>query len=321
MSVVPNHFHFVFGLKEQLEPFHLMYYLCLKSCIGTQKPEKIYFYYKYEPYGLYWDLIKDQLTLEYVEPVDLMNSVTRKDLTSKIFSYAHLADFIRVEKLLERGGIYADIDTLFVKKYPEHLFEKDYVLGREPSIQSSTTGKIEKSLCNAVIVSKKGAAFGERWLCQMAESYDGSWSYHSTILPQKLSEKYPEEIYVAPQHYFYKITYSSNDLKDLFENKKPEIVNDIFSIHLWNHLWFSRWNKNRTTFHGGKLNFDFVRSAESTYSQLANPFLPSVKELARVKKSESLTTVTKRALKRTLYKVSIFSMLVMKKIENLFTNK
>jgi len=318
MCTVPNHFHFVFGLKEQLEPFHLMYYLCLKSCIDTQMPEKVFLYYKYEPYGPYWDLIKDQLTLEYVEPVDFMKSAPQKDLTSKIFSYAHLADFIRVEKLQERGGVYADIDTLFVKKYPGYLFEKDFVLGREPAIESSTTGKIEKSLCNAVIVSKKGAAFGKRWLNQMSESYDGSWSYHSTILPQKLSEKYPDEIYIAPQHYFYKITYNSADLKALFEENRPEITQDIYSIHLWNHLWFSRWNKSRTTFYGSKLNFDYVRSAETTFSQLANPFLPSVKELAQIKKSGSFIKVANRSLKRTLYQVNIFFMLLFKKLEKTF---
>lgn len=318
MSVVPNYFHFVFGLKEQLEPFHLMYYLCLKSCIDTQKPEKIYFYYKYEPYGPYWELIKGQLTLEKVEPVDFMQSVSQKDLSSKIFSYAHLADFIRLEKILEKGGVYADIDTLFVKKYPEELFDKDFVLGREPAIQSSSTGKMENSLCNAVIISKKEAQFGTRWLKQMAESYDGSWSYHSTILPQKLSEKYPDEIYVTPQHYFYKITYSSNDLKDLFENNRPEIANDIFSIHLWNHLWFSRWNKGRTTFCGSKLNYNYVSKSETTFSHLSRPFLPEKSELKAVKVSDPFPKRLVRSLKGVKYQVRIMFMLVLKKLEKTF---
>lgn len=318
MSKVPNQFHFVFGLKEQLEPFHLMYYLCLKSCLDTQKPDNVYFYYKYEPFGPYWELIKNHLILEKVEPFDFMQSVSQKDLTSEIFSYAHLADFIRVEKLLERGGVYADIDTLFVRKYPDYLFEKDFVLGREPSIQSSTTGKIEKSLCNAVILSKKGAAFGEKWLRQMAESYDGSWSYHSTILPQKLSEEYSNEIYVVPQHYFYKITYSSRDLKNLFEKNRLDNTEDIYSIHLWNHLWFSRWNKNRTTFHGGKLNFHYVSTAKTTFSQLAEGFLPEKEELMGVTTSETIRRRVHRMIKLNKSRLKIFSMLVTQKLKKTF---
>lgn len=46
---IPRLFHFVFGLKEQAEPFHLAYYLCFKSCLEVNKPKAIHFYYKNEP--------------------------------------------------------------------------------------------------------------------------------------------------------------------------------------------------------------------------------------------------------------------------------
>ena len=318
MSRVPNQFHFVFGLKEQLEPFHLMYYLSLRSCMETQNPDKVFFYYKYEPYGPYWELIKNRLTLEQVEPVDFMQSVTQKELSSKVFSYAHLADFIRLEKILERGGVYADIDTLFVNKYPDELFEKDFVLGREPAIRSSSTGKMEDSLCNAVIISKKEAAFGKRWLKLMAESYDGSWSYHSTILPQKLSEKYPDEIHVVPQNYFYKITYSSQDLKELFEVSDLAVPAGIYSIHLWNHLWFSRWNKSRTTFHGGKLNYQYVSDSGSIFARHSKSFLPDRNEVHAAYRADPLLKRFTRTLRRWKYRVHLFSILVIKKIDKTF---
>jgi hypothetical protein len=318
MSRVPNQFHFVFGLKEQLEPFHLMYYLSLKSCIETQDPDKVFFYYKYEPYGPFWELIKDRLTLEQVDPVDFMQGVAQKELSSKVFSYAHLADFIRLEKIVERGGVYADIDTLFVNKYPDELFEKDFVLGREPAIRSSSTGKTEDSLCNAVIISKKGASFGVRWLKLMAQSYDGSWSYHSTILPQKLSEKYPDEIHIVPQNYFYKITYSPGDLKKLFEDCDQTVPTDMYSVHLWNHLWFSQWNKSRTNFHGGKLNYEYVSRSGSLFAQIAKPFLPGKNEVNAVNVTEPFLKRFRRLLKRWKYRVSVFSLLAMKKLEKTF---
>ena len=295
-----------------------MYYLSLKSCIDTQKPDNVFFYYKNEPYGPYWELIKDRLILEEVEPVDFMHSASQKDLSSKIFSYAHLSDFIRLEKILERGGVYADIDTLFVNKYPDELFDKEFVLGREPAIRSSSTGKMEDSLCNAVIISKKEAPFGKRWLKLMTESYDGSWSYHSTILPQKLSEKYPEEIHVVPQNYFYKITYSSQDLKELFEGNDQAVPAGIYSIHLWNHLWFSRWNKSRTSFHGGKLNYQYVSTSESIFSQIAKPFLPDRNEVNAATVTDPFPLRLVRLLRRWRYRMNIFSMLLMKKLEKTF---
>lgn len=38
MSAIPNIFHFVFGLGEQTQRFHLMHYLCLASCRPTARP-------------------------------------------------------------------------------------------------------------------------------------------------------------------------------------------------------------------------------------------------------------------------------------------
>jgi hypothetical protein len=44
-EVIPNQFHFVFGLRKQREPFHLAHYLCLESCRCVNQPESIRFYY------------------------------------------------------------------------------------------------------------------------------------------------------------------------------------------------------------------------------------------------------------------------------------
>ena len=52
---IPNIIHFVFGLKPQNEEFMFTYYLSILSAYVVNKPEKIYFYYHYEP------LQKDQI--------------------------------------------------------------------------------------------------------------------------------------------------------------------------------------------------------------------------------------------------------------------
>jgi hypothetical protein len=59
--MIPKRVHFVFGLARQTEPFHLVHYLCLASCLATQKPDAIYFYYHYAPYGAYWERLREQL--------------------------------------------------------------------------------------------------------------------------------------------------------------------------------------------------------------------------------------------------------------------
>lgn len=76
------------------------------------------------------------------------------------YSYAHHTDFIRLEKLLERGGIYADLDTIFVNKLPEHFFEKEFIMGEEKGL--IVNGEYHRSLCNGWLMSAPGARFAQK---------------------------------------------------------------------------------------------------------------------------------------------------------------
>jgi hypothetical protein len=315
MARIPNYFHFVFGLKEQNTPFHLMYYICLESCVQVNNPEKVYFYYVHEPFGPYWELIKPKLTMVKVSPNQFVEKFKYSKIGRKKLSYAHHADFIRLEKLLEKGGIYADMDTLFVKKLPSYLFDKPFVLGREPDIYSESTGKKHRSLCNAFIMSEPNADFAQKWLENMQSHFDGSWSNHSTILPQKLSEKYPEDIHIEPQTSFYHFDWTAQSLKDLFEKNVGE-VEGIYSIHLWKHLWFPSWKNDFSSFSGNQLTSDFIRSASTTYAQLARPYLPNQKELAHVTKVPIRKSIVKK-LKKSIEDINHIFTRVAAKIQYL----
>jgi len=271
---IPNIFHFVFGLREQNEPFHLAYFLCLNSCLTVNRPDKVYLYYHHEPYGRYWDLIKDQLTLVKVDPISLVSNFDYDDkYIEKNFTYAHHSDFIRLEKLYEHGGVYADIDTIFVNPYPAHLFEKAYVLGREDPIQCQKTGKQKDSLCNALIMSEPQGEFGRIWYEGMKDAFDGSWSNHSTVLPQELSEAHPDLIHIEPKRSFYGYMWTREDLYQLFERCDSDF-SGIYSIHLWSHLWWAKKRRDFSNFHAGRLTEKIIRNVDTTYNFLARPFLP-----------------------------------------------
>lgn len=293
MARIPNLFHFIFGLKEQNEPFHLMYYLCLESCIQVNNPQIVYFYYVYEPFGPYWELIKPKLTLVKVSPNQFVEKFKYPKIGRKNLSYAHHADFIRIEKLLDKGGVYADMDTLFVEKLPEYLFEKPFVLGREPDIISETTGEKKASLCNAFIMAECNATFAQKWLENMQLYFDGSWSNHSTVLPQRLSEEFPEDIHIEPQKSFYHFEWTKKGLKNLFEENVGDLQ-EVYSIHLWKHLWFSSWKNDFSPFNGKRLNEGYIRSASTVYARLAKPYLPKQAELDQVARLSLTKSIQKK---------------------------
>jgi len=273
--IIPNLFHFIFGLKEQTEPFHLCFYLCLESCFQVNHPAAVYFYYHYEPYGEYWELVKK--CLELVQ-VDFVSFVSRykygfRNRKCKRYGYAHHADFIRLEKLIEKGGIYADIDTIFVNKIPDYLFTKPFVLGREDNVPPPGKRQLSPSLCNAFIMSARNAEFAVKWREHMEKEFDGSWSNHSTFLPQRLSKQYPDLIHIEPKRTFYKHMWKPEGIHTLFKGCDQD-TEDVVSMHLWSHLWWSKERKDFSDFHEGVLIPEYIRTVDTTYNLIARRFLP-----------------------------------------------
>lgn len=275
--LIPHIFHFVFGLKKQTEPFHLAYYLCIESCLQTNHPDQIFFYYKFEPYGRYWELIKDKVTLVRVNLESFISQYSYKDKFVHKFNYAHHSDFIRLRQLVKQGGVYADIDTIFVNKIPDYFYSKPFVLGKENDVLCQTTRQTKRSLCNAFIMSQKESEFGIKWLQEMKKSFDGSWSKHSTFLPQELSEKYPEFIHIESSKTFYKHMWTREGIYTLLEGYDAN-TEGVVSMHLWSHLWWSRKRCDFSNFHAGKLNEKYIRTVDTTYNLIARKFLPKQKE-------------------------------------------
>lgn len=279
MPEIPRRFHFVFGLRPQAEPFHLAHYLCLESCRRLNAPEAIVFHCLHEPYGPWWDRIRPHLTLSAIEPERFVTESPRYfdheegRLIRKLdLDYAHQSDFIRLKVLLRHGGVYADIDTLFVRPLPERLYERPFVIGEENAVVPLSGRQPEASLCNALLMAPPGSIFAREWLVRMYEVFDGSWSRHSCTEAARLRSAMPDEVHVVPPGCFYSHMWTPEGLADLLERRVP-LADEAISLHLWSHLWWDRRRIDFSRFHGGLLTEDYVRRGETTYAALARPFL------------------------------------------------
>jgi hypothetical protein len=273
-SPVPRTFHFVFGLREQTEPFSLVFYLALRSCLTVNRPDRLLFHCLHEPWGPYWELIRDEVT---VMPVALVDDVTHHAYDElevpAMYRYAHHADFIRLDVLIEHGGVYADIDTIFVSPIPDALYDRSFVIGREAPVHDTRTGVERPSLCNALLMAEPGARFAREWRQRMPGALAG-WSHHSTLLPQVMADEHPALVHVEPERTFYPYRWSPLDLHRLFEAAETD-VDGICSIHLWSHLWWDERRVDFSAFHAGLITEDAVRTVDSTYNLLARRHLPA----------------------------------------------
>jgi hypothetical protein len=278
MPDIPNEYHFVFGLREQHEPMHVAHYLCLESCRQVNRPDRIHFHHRHEPYGEWWERIRPHLSLHRVGKTSQAPSIRARDESPETrliresgWLYAHEADFIRLEVILESGGVYADMDTLFVQALPQRLFRYDFVLGEEPPLPGSL-GILRPSLGNAVIMSRTRAPFAARWLEQMHRVYDGSWDRHSTQEAARLWGEMPEALHVVPQRFFYRHAFTREGIHALLTGFDPD-YSDVYSMHLWAHLWWDERRTDFTEFHAGMLTEAFIRSEDTTYNVIARQFL------------------------------------------------
>lgn len=274
LTRVPNQFHFVFGLRPQTEPFHLMYYLCLKSCIAVNRPERVLFHCLHEPWGAYWDRIRPALEVRRIVADERISAFAYADPAIEPYRYAHLADIARLNILIAHGGIYADIDTLFVAPVPREFFGRSCTLGLERADGRQAAIRFAGgSLCNAWIMAEPDAPFLTLWRDAFWSGFDGSWSAHGTALPYRLSREHPDMINIEAARSFFHFDWTACGIKALFEQKEM-LPQGVYSLHLWGHLWCDSARRDVSCFHAGRLTPAYVRHANTTYAIYARRHLP-----------------------------------------------
>lgn len=219
---IPSDYHFIFGLTASDKPFGLTHYLAVASCVEVNRPHSINLYYKHEPSGPWWERARPHLNLVRIEP------------PSRIFDTplshpAHMADVLRLQILLERGGIYLDVDVVSIRPF-QPLQQHPLVLGEELGV----------GLCNAVILARAGTDFLRRWLA----AYDGfqpaQWNRHSVKLPRELADAFPDEVHVVDHRKFFWPMYWKEHLEAFFLRPGSTFTAESYCVHLWETLTWPR---------------------------------------------------------------------------------
>ena len=171
-----------------------------------------------------------------------------------------MSDVIRLQVLMEYGGIYTDMDTISVKPYT-NLLNNDFVLG-EQGVGGS------EGLCPAVIMSEKDSVFSRHWLYGFKDSFKGGapgtdgWCVHSVNYPLHLSKQIPGHIHIEPNTSFFHPTYHQPSLQDMFE----KVVNfdKAYSHHLWETASM-KWIENITV--------KEIKNNDTTFNLIARKYL------------------------------------------------
>jgi hypothetical protein len=254
--MIPRILHYCFGLSRDFggRPWGLMHYVCLRSAIDRIAPQRVNFYCEHEPSGPWWSLTRDMVSLVRIK-------APRSIYGNAVVHYAHRADIVRLEKLIEHGGIYLDADV-FVHRSFDELLEHQVVLAAERSDS-------DRGLCNAVILAEPGAPFLRRWHAAY-ESFrsrgkDEFWIEHSVQMPSRLSRLFPGELSILPQTAFFWPSWDAEGIRLMFESAERLPLERSYATHLWESMTWERYLKD--------LLPGTVRASESNFHLWARPYL------------------------------------------------
>ncbi|MEE1656924.1 glycosyltransferase [Microvirga sp. CF3062] len=230
----------------------------MASAIHHLRPERVFFYYEHEPRGPWWDL-----TSQLVERVPV--KAPTEVFGNPIHHYAHRADVLRLDRLLEHGGIYMDVDVIVHRSFDD-LLGHAVVLGQE-----GLDGHF--GLANAVILAQPGAAFLRRWREQyrsFRNDVPGGryWAEHSVALPKRLAETHVDEVTILPHNAFYWPLWDEGSLRALFTSTCQAEVQGLYANHLWESL---AWDIYLAGLTPGRL-----RASNSIFSQWLQPYVAAL---------------------------------------------
>lgn len=290
MSRIPKNLHYCFGFREDFggKPLRLSHYVCIRSAIEKLKPDNTWFYYEFEPTGVWWDLIKAIVT-----PVRIQ--APREIFGRPVSHPAHRSDITRLEMLIEKGGVYLDTDV-FVHRSFDPFLDESTVIGREGTEQ-------QQKLCNAVLIAEPHAPFLERWY-QDYRDFRGSgpglyWNEHSVVRPGLLAEAHPEEVTIASNRAFFWPLFWKSDLRMIFDSVEPIVSEETFATHLWES---KAWHRYLNAMTPGD-----VRRKDTNFNLWARPYLEGLPddlgELSAIEKLGNIQALVRQEYGSVLFRV------------------
>jgi Glycosyltransferase sugar-binding region containing DXD motif/Alpha 1,4-glycosyltransferase conserved region len=244
---IPEIVHFVVGQKQEknMSSFSFFNYLVFLAARRHIRPTKFLVHYYQEPITFWWNQAKHDTEIDL--------TLVKVRLVKKIFNRsvnhpAHRADVIRLQAMLQYGGIYLDMDVLAIRSFSPLLNLNDIVLAYEDDAKHF--------IGNAVILAKRNSAFIRRWY-DAYQSFDGNcWTCHSVALAQKLASLYPNEVTVLPTETFYRPSW--NEGRKLFASSDYDFSRN-YAVHLWNTV-----NKQQLS----KVEPDMILNGNHTFEKI-----------------------------------------------------
>ena len=216
-EVVPRFLHLVW-FYNQPSPLRFHHLIAFKAALRFFRPTQIFLWHNTVPIGTYWDeclyLISPptQLLMMQIEPPNVI-------LERRVSQVQHKSDVVRMQSLLEHGGLYIDFDVVLLRDITP-LLCYNFTLGQEEP----------KRMNNGFILSIPKAEFLQKWYDSYVTFDFRNWGDHSSAVSGRLARAYPSLIHVE----YYTIHNPNYHHKDLIYGEGRYFnLTENYAIHLY----------------------------------------------------------------------------------------
>ena len=221
--MIPRKLHFIYistPAKGGL-PFYFCYWAAVRSAMRCNPGFEVNLWYEEEPRSPYFARLADMVKFHKVKPPEEV-------FGNPVPHYAHKADVLRLQILLQEGGIYLDLDTVTVRPF-EPLLNHDVVMSLVKN-----DGKVF-GLGNSVIMASPGSSFLKRWYESYrtfrSRGHDEFYDEHGAGYSYRLAREHPAEITLLDETAFLTPDMTPRGIASLFLSDAD--YPSAFCHHLW----------------------------------------------------------------------------------------
>ena len=221
-SVIPKLVHIVWFNQTNRTELRFHHLMTLLSVTRFIKPRTIIFHGDSMPTGKWWDYFIQKSNTTSTKVKHSPATAPTEIFGHPIKVYEHQTDIVRHEILLKYGGIYTDLDVIFVKSL-DSLLCYDMVMGEE----------LKGWLTNGIMLAKRQAPFLKEWYRAYKKNFnDYVWNLNSVVLPGMIWKIHPEMIHVEHNSMNHP-TWESSGMQQLYGEGDLYDWSNNYCVHLW----------------------------------------------------------------------------------------
>ncbi|XP_074653337.1 uncharacterized protein LOC141907554 [Tubulanus polymorphus] len=221
-EVVPRIVHYIWLAKEGTT-FRFHNYISFLSAYKHLNPQRIILWCNTVPVGEYFDEMKRKV------PVLRVKQITPPSVFSgrSVVVQEHQSEILRIQKIIEFGGVYLDTDIVVLKPFDE-LFRYDCTM---PYYDS-------RRLNPGIIMAKPKSIFMELWLGELQMYFnDYKWDFHATFLPAQVAARNKLTIHIEYDTMDSPYWKDRKVLDDIYHKGVKFDWKSKYTFHLWHRFY------------------------------------------------------------------------------------